>query len=70
MNATALLSELTPPPGVTLLDDPEETTLASITPPSQEPVDDEIETETEVVGEGDAAEDAGADESPDAADES
>ena len=52
MNATATLSELTPPAGVTLLDDPDETVLATITPPSQEPVEEEIETETEVVGEG------------------
>ena len=55
MNATATLAELTPPAGVTLLDDPDETVLATITPPSQEPAEDEIETETEVVGEGEAA---------------
>jgi large subunit ribosomal protein L25 len=52
MNANATLSELTAPPGVKLLDDPEETVLATITPPSQEPVEEEIETETELVGEG------------------
>jgi large subunit ribosomal protein L25 len=52
MNATATLAELTPPAGVILLDDPDETVLATITPPSQEPAEDEIETETEVVGEG------------------
>jgi large subunit ribosomal protein L25 len=51
MNATATLSELTPPDGVTFLDDPEETVLATITPPTLEPVEDEIETETELVGE-------------------
>jgi large subunit ribosomal protein L25 len=51
MNATATLAELTPPPGVTLLDDPDETVLATVTPPSQEPIDEEIETETELVGE-------------------
>jgi large subunit ribosomal protein L25 len=57
MNETVTLSALTPPAGVTLLDDPEETVLATITPPTQEPVEDEIETETEVVGEeGEAAE--------------
>jgi large subunit ribosomal protein L25 len=55
MNSTATLSELTAPPGVTLLDDPEETVLATITPPTQEPVEEEIETETELVGEGAAA---------------
>jgi large subunit ribosomal protein L25 len=56
MNANATLSELTPPAGVKLLDDPEETVLATITPPSQEPVEEEIETETELVGEGEEAE--------------
>jgi large subunit ribosomal protein L25 len=52
INENATLSQLTPPPGVTLLDDPDETVLASITPPTVEPVEEEIETETEVVGEG------------------
>ena len=52
MNATATLSQLTAPAGVTLLDDPDETVLATITPPTQEPVEEEIETETELVGEG------------------
>jgi large subunit ribosomal protein L25 len=51
MNATVTLSELTAPEGVTLLDDPEETVLATITPPTLEPVEDEIETETALVGE-------------------
>jgi large subunit ribosomal protein L25 len=51
MNETVTLSALTPPAGVTLLDDPDETVLATITPPTQEPAEDEIETETEVVGE-------------------
>jgi large subunit ribosomal protein L25 len=58
MNETATLSQLTPPPGVTLLDDPEETVLATVTPPTQEPVEDEIETETGLVGEGAAAAEA------------
>jgi len=56
MNATLHLSELTPPAGITFLDDPEETLVATITPPSAEPVDDEIETETELVGGDEAAE--------------
>ena len=56
INDTLTLSALTPPDGVTLLDDPEDTVLATLTPPTLEPVDDEIETETEVVGEGEAAE--------------
>jgi len=51
MNATVMLSAVTVPEGVTLLDDPEETVIATITPPTLEPVDDEIETETELVGE-------------------
>jgi large subunit ribosomal protein L25 len=50
MNATLTLSAVTPPSGVTLLDDPEETVVATITPPTAEPVDEEIETETEIVG--------------------
>jgi large subunit ribosomal protein L25 len=50
MNATLTLSAVTPPSGVTLLDDPDETVIATITPPTAEPVEEEIETETEVVG--------------------
>jgi large subunit ribosomal protein L25 len=50
MNATVTLDVLVAPSGVKLLDDPE-TVIATITPPTQEPVDDEIETETELVGE-------------------
>jgi large subunit ribosomal protein L25 len=50
MNATVNLDVLTAPPGVTLLDEPE-TVIATITPPTLEPVEEEIETETEVVGE-------------------
>jgi large subunit ribosomal protein L25 len=55
MNQTVTLSELTAPAGVTLLDDPDETVLATITPPSREPEPEEIETETELVGEAEAA---------------
>ncbi len=55
MNATATLSQLTAPEGVTLLDDPEETVLATITPPTKEPEPEAIETETELVGEGEEA---------------
>ncbi len=51
MNETLTLSALTLPEGVTLLDDPEETVIATITPPTLEPVEDEIETETELIGE-------------------
>jgi large subunit ribosomal protein L25 len=51
MNATLTLSAIAAPRGVTLLDDPEETVVATITPPTVEPVVEEIETETELVGE-------------------
>jgi large subunit ribosomal protein L25 len=51
MNETLTLSAVTVPDGVTLLDDLEETVIATITPPTLEPVDDEIETETALVGE-------------------
>jgi large subunit ribosomal protein L25 len=51
MNATVTLSAVTAPEGVTLLDDLEDTVIATITPPTQEPVEEEIETETELVGE-------------------
>ena len=49
MNATVTLDVLAAPEGVTLLDDPE-TVIATITPPTAEPVEEEIETETEIVG--------------------
>jgi large subunit ribosomal protein L25 len=58
MNATIQLSEIGAPKGITLLDDPETTVLASITPPSVAPETDEVETETEVVGEGGEAAEA------------
>ena len=51
INDTATLAQVTAPAGVTLLDDPE-TTIASLTPPRLEvEPEDEIETETGVVGE-------------------
>jgi large subunit ribosomal protein L25 len=57
INAVMHLSELTPPPGVEFLDDPEDTIIATITIPAvvAEP---EIEEETEVVGEGEEAAEA------------
>lgn len=63
---TMTLSELTAPQGVTFLDDPEETVIASITTPDVEEETDEIEAEVGVVGEGageaeGSAADAGAD---------
>jgi large subunit ribosomal protein L25 len=51
MNETITLSVVTVPDGVTLLDDLDETVIATITPPTLEPVEEEIETETELVGE-------------------
>jgi len=51
MNATLLLKELTAPKGVVFLDDPEETLVATITPPTVVKDDDDIETETALVGE-------------------
>jgi large subunit ribosomal protein L25 len=56
MNATLLLGAVSAPNGVTFLDDPEETLVATITPPTVEPVDPEIETETGLVGEDAVAE--------------
>jgi len=59
MQETMHLSALTPPEGVTFLDDPEETIIATIVIPSEEPEEPELEEETGVVGEeGEAAEGA------------
>jgi large subunit ribosomal protein L25 len=66
MNATVMLDVLSAPEGVTLLDEPE-TVIATITPPTLEPVEEEIETETELVGEG--AEGEEAEGEPEAAEE-
>lgn len=53
INDTLTLSAVTAPEGVTLLDDLEETVIATLTPPrlQVEPTD-ALETETEVIGEG------------------
>lgn len=69
MNATLALGEVTAPAGITLLDDPETTIVASIKPPSVEETTEEPEAEVGVVGEGGgeaegSAEDAGAGEVP------
>jgi len=48
--ATMHLSEVPAPPGVTFLDDPEETIIATVTIPAEEP-EPEVEEETELVGE-------------------
>ncbi len=56
---TILLSAVTPPPGVTFLDDVEETTVATVSPPRlQAQQEEEIEAETELVGEAASAEEA------------
>jgi large subunit ribosomal protein L25 len=60
---TIMVSALQAPEGVTLLDDAEETVIATLSPPRlQTEADEEIEAETELVGEGadagEAAEDA------------
>lgn len=75
INETVTLSAVTIPPSIVLLDDPDETVIATVTPPTLEPVEDEIETETGVVGEGEeAAEgeaaDGAGDEAESASDES
>jgi large subunit ribosomal protein L25 len=56
---TMTLASVTPPAGVTLLDDLEETVVATVTAPSRaEEPETEIEEETELVGEGEEAEGA------------
>jgi large subunit ribosomal protein L25 len=55
INDTLTLDALTPPSTVTLIDDPE-TVIATLSPPRlQVEAEDEIEQETAVVGEGEAA---------------
>jgi large subunit ribosomal protein L25 len=50
VNAVMHLSEVSPPPGVEFLDDPEDTIIATITVPTAV-AEPEIEEETELVGE-------------------
>jgi large subunit ribosomal protein L25 len=71
INDTLTLESLRPPSTVTLLDDPE-TVIATLTPPRlQVESEDEIEAETGVVGEGEAApEEAGEGDGGEAAAES
>jgi large subunit ribosomal protein L25 len=60
VNDTLFLSAVSAPEGVTILDDPEETVVATLTPPKLqaelEALDEEaaLEQETELVGEGEA----------------
>jgi large subunit ribosomal protein L25 len=52
MNDTLTLAAITAPEGVTLLDDLEETVVATLSPPRvEEEPEEEIEEETELVGE-------------------
>jgi large subunit ribosomal protein L25 len=61
--ATMHLSELTAPEGVTFLDDPEETIIATVVVPTEVEEPEEIEEETELVGEeAEAAEEEAAEE--------
>ena len=53
--ATMHLSAVSPPPGVTFLDDPEETIVATVTVPSQVDAPEDLEAETERVGDEAAA---------------
>ncbi|MDQ4071256.1 MAG: 50S ribosomal protein L25 [Actinomycetota bacterium] len=48
---TLPLAAVTPPSGVTFLDDPEETVIATVTMPTQIDLPEEVEEETEIVGE-------------------
>jgi large subunit ribosomal protein L25 len=56
INDTVTLSQVTVPAGITLLDDVEETVVATLTPPRLETETDELEEETERVGEAPAGE--------------
>jgi large subunit ribosomal protein L25 len=75
INDTVYLSALTAPRGVTLLDDLEETVLATLSPPNvdveaEEEAEEAIEQETGVVGEGEGDAEAAADGEDAAADDS
>ena len=53
INDTLLLASVTAPEGVTITDDPEETVVATLTPPRSSSAEEEaLEEETERVGEG------------------
>jgi large subunit ribosomal protein L25 len=52
MNDTLTLAAITAPEGVTLLDDPDETVIATLSPPRvEEEPEEELEEETELIGE-------------------
>lgn len=70
INDTVTLEAVAAPPGVTLLDNREETVVATLTPPRlQVEEEEEIEEETEVVGEEGAPEGAAAEQQPSEGDE-
>jgi large subunit ribosomal protein L25 len=63
---TILLSAIALPEGVTLMDDPDETVVATLSPPRlQSEVEDDIESETEVIGQSADEGDSGSGESSD-----
>jgi large subunit ribosomal protein L25 len=63
---TILLSAIALPEGVTLMDDPEETVVATLSPPRlQSEVEDDIESETEVIGQSADEGDSGSGDSSD-----
>ena len=51
MTETMTLAAVTPPEGVTFLDDPEETVIATIVIPTEEPAEPELDEEAALVGE-------------------
>ncbi len=55
INDTVTLADVPVPDGIELLDDVDETVIATLTPPRLETEDDEIESETDLVGEDAAA---------------
>lgn len=69
MNETFNLSQATIPSELTILDDAEETVIATITPPTKVEEPEAVEEETEVVGEGEAPAEDAAEDSGDGSDE-
>ncbi len=61
INDTVTLAQIAVPDGITLLDDLEETVIATLSPPRVETESDELEEETERVGEDAPAADASGD---------
>ncbi|HEV7805561.1 MAG TPA: 50S ribosomal protein L25 [Solirubrobacteraceae bacterium] len=55
INDTVTLADVPVPAGIVLLDDLDETVIATLSPPRVEAESDEIESETERVGDGDAS---------------